>query len=186
MRLLRISALLLLAACASQADSESAAPAGDSTRNAAQTAAPPPAPAPAAVRTGPIDSTDFVVAGVEAGMDSAAVLRALGPPDSVRVDENPYDGGGRLPTWFYDGLTVLFTEEGVHGVNVEGPRHATARGVRVGDPAERVRAVYGEPTSEDSQSWDYADPADGSGLHMIGFQFAGGRVTSIFLGWVLD
>jgi hypothetical protein len=119
-------------------------------------------------------------------MDSAAVRGVLGSPDSVARVENPFNPGGEIATWRYPDLEVSFAgSEQALGVALTGSRLATARGARVGDTAERVRALYGEPgVYEDT--WDYTDARDASDRHVVRFTFRRGRVSKVFLGWLLD
>jgi len=133
----------------------------------------------------PLGDADFVVGRLKEGLDTAAVRRALGAPDSVSVEDNPYDPGGKLFDWRYHDLTVGVADEGVYGMTLTGPGVATARGLRVGDPADRVRALYGPPAAS-GDDWEYADPRDQGGMHVVRVVIAGGRVAHIFVGSVLD
>jgi len=82
-----------------------------------------------------VDTGDFAVAGVSPGTDSTVVRARLGPPDSsTRI------------TWFYRDFALLFNRSSALGViPISGPRVATSRGLRVGDPQTRVRQLYGPP-----------------------------------------
>ncbi|HEX9084057.1 MAG TPA: hypothetical protein VF836_04910, partial [Gemmatimonadaceae bacterium] len=131
-----------------------------------------------------IDSTDFVVDGLSQDSDSAAVVARLGRPDSVSVEDNPYDTGMKLPTWHYRALEVNFITTTVQSFEIIGPEVPTARGVRVGDTVERLRAAYGEPDSHDDDDWSYADSKQE--LHEIAFTIRNGRIAKVFIGTVLD
>lgn len=87
-----------------------------------------------------------------------------------------------MRVWHYRGrgIEVALTRS-IEGVTLTTPATATARGVRVGDPGERVRAAYGEPQGGTAQSWRYDDDSDPSGLHGIEVRIQGDRVASIYL-----
>ena len=104
----------------------------------------------------PIDSLDFVVAGIAFGADSNSVLRLLGAPESSTEIRD----GGRA--WNYQDLKVLFrqleVELSVQGFEIRGPRFMTARGLRVGDSRGRVRQLYGDAAEPDSFYVEFQDP----------------------------
>lgn len=133
-----------------------------------------------------LDSLDFIVAGVSAGMDSATALARLGEPDSIRVDPNPLEPGTDLLSWYYRDLSLGVRYGVVGGITLDTPGLATARGLRVGDTLERMRSLYGEPSGTSERSWYYLDPIDHRGLHAIDMRIANGTVISIFLGYWLD
>jgi hypothetical protein len=134
--------------------------------------------------SGPLQPADFVVAGIdpEPGVDSAAVVAALGAPDSILLQPHPWDTAG-LRVWYYGSrsLEVALTESVQH-FRITGSATATGRGVRVGDLVERVRAAYGERHGGVSGEWRYDDDSDPSGLHGIVFHTRNDRVTAIHLG----
>ena len=132
----------------------------------------------------PLDSTDFVLAGLTEGTASTSVLSRLGRPDSVTVDKNPYDTGGHLPTWHYPGLDADFIETAIQGFEINGPKIRTARAVGVGDTIERLMGAYGEPNSRLDDIWFYDDPHHD--LHQIAFTVRDGRVIKISIGTMLD
>jgi hypothetical protein len=135
----------------------------------------------------PLDSTDFVVDRLNDGMDSSAVRRAMGAPDSIVVEKHPYDTDATLATWFYPAVTVGFNSSAdAYQLTIESPNVATARGLRVGDPGARAQALYGFPADTVDGTWDYHDPRDPSGLHVLRIRVASGRVTSVFVGTLLD
>ena len=133
--------------------------------------------------TARLDSTDFIVVGLTQGSDSAAVFARLGQPDSVSLEDNPYDPGMKLPTWHYRAMNVNFIAE-VQSFEIIGPAIPTARGVRVGDTLERLKAVYGEPSNRYDDDWSYTDPKQD--LHQITFTVRSGRIVKVFIGTGLD
>jgi hypothetical protein len=135
----------------------------------------------------PLDSLDWVLGRLAVDVDSLAVVDALGRPDSVSYITNPFDPGIRLERWDYPALTVHYSGGAqVGGLVVHGPGFATRRGIRVGDPSERVMAAYGLPSDTADGRWAYCEPGHDDCLHQMNFQIEHGTVASIFLGWALD
>ena len=149
----------------------------------ARAPAPRVAPSESAL-SGPLQPADFVVASLdpEPGVDSAGVLAVLGPPDRIAYEPDPWDSAG-LRVWHYGSRGVAIDLRGtVQAIRITGPASATARGVRVGDPVERVRAAYGERHGGARDEWRYDDDSDPSGLHGIVFRTSNDRVATIHLG----
>lgn len=182
--ILAVTALLCLAACGREAPARAASADPATTADTQKAAAPsePAAPRP----TGPLSAADFTISGAADQTDSARVRELLGSPDSVRTEDNPFNPGDTLVTWHYPGMSVAIGDGKVYGFALTGPGAETPRGLRVGDTAERVRELYGAPGGTYENSWDYPDPADGSGLHVIRVEVENGRVTHIWVGWLLD
>ncbi len=135
----------------------------------------------------PLGPADFAVGLVHEGMDSAEVRVALGSPDSVEVVENPLDIGAKLVTWFFSDVSVhFFSSDHVVGLGIHGPGAATPRGLRVGESGDRVKELYGNPTSHYENDWDYEDPRHPEGLHVLRITVEEGVVRWIYLGWLFD
>ena len=136
----------------------------------------------------PLHPADFVLAPatLSCDADSQQVRALLGAPEGVDLEPNPFDPGNVLRLWHYPQLEVTLAGGGVLGLTLLGPPWSTHRGARVGDTPETVRRLYGEPGFAEPESWEYQDPDQGDGLHVVRFDFRHGRVTRIFLGWVLD
>ena len=137
----------------------------------------------------PVNSADFVVAGVSSELDSSAVRKLLGSPDSVTSSDHPFDVGGKLIDWWYRTLRVAYNGgTKVGGVWMLEPGVESARGLRVGDPRSRVHALYGPPASIDtaSDAWVYHDADDQSEMHLLKVFFRRNRVATVWLGWALD
>jgi hypothetical protein len=132
----------------------------------------------------PLDSTDFIVAGLKEGADSATVVGRLGRPDSVRSENNPYDVGAKLSTLHYRGLDVGFVLGTVQSFEILDPAISTARGIRVGSTVDELNAAYGKAGSQYEEDWIYLDPNED--LHQIYFTVRAGRVSKIFVGTGLD
>ena len=121
----------------------------------------------------PVDTGDFVVAGVAVGTDSTVVRAQIGRPDSsTRI------------AWFYPDFTLLFDRSSALGViTINGPRVATSRGLRVGDSQTRVRQLYGPPDYEGTV-WQYYNSLLPGKVAIV--RFTNGLVSQIQLGNIYD
>jgi hypothetical protein len=81
-------------------------------------------------------------------------------------------------------MDVDFVVATVQSFEILGPGVSTARGVRVGDTVEAMRAAYGEPSSRYEEDWTYSDPRQA--LHQITFTVRAGRIVKVFIGTGLD
>lgn len=134
-----------------------------------------------------LTDTDFVVAGLPDDADSSDVLAQLGEPDSIISVPDPEEPDVDLLAWAYPDLAVAFGDDGLrYGVTLMGPGVATARGLRTGDSTSRLRELYGRPQYRTDASWDYVAPDDPDGLHVMRVRLDAGRVSWIFLGWLLE
>jgi len=133
----------------------------------------------------PLSTVDFALGGVSENTDSAAVRRGLGKPDSVLVGASPFDVGAKLVTWRYPRLTVeFFSTDHVVGLSTTDSTVATPRGLRVGDSVTRLKQLYGETTDSCERDCDYEDPAQH--LHVMSVRIRNGRVSQLYLGYLLD
>ena len=114
--------------------------------------------------------------------------RVFGTPESVTTYDHPFDVGAKFTQWHYSGLVVdLEPYAGkVHGLTLTGQRFATPRGLHVGDDAMRIRSLYGPPRDTTQGDWEFPDSRPDAELHVIRVSFVAGRVTSIYLGWLVD
>jgi hypothetical protein len=134
-----------------------------------------------------LTDSDFVVAGLADDADSSVVLALLGEPDSVISIPDADAPDVDLLAWVYKDLAVSFGDDGLrYGVTLTGPGAGTARGLRTGDPEARVIELYGRPQHRANDSWDYLAPDDADGLHVMRVRLDDGRVSWIFLGWLLE
>ena len=140
---------------------------------------------PAQSQGDPLSKADFVLGELQEGLDSTIVRARLGKPDSVVVDSNPFDVGAKLVQWRYRHVTVdFFSTNMVVGLSTRDPVYPTHRGLRVGDPVERLKELYGEPSGSYEDSLDYDDPNER--LHVVRITVRNGRVAEIYLGSILD
>jgi hypothetical protein len=125
----------------------------------------------------PLRDEDYLLAGLATGGDSSGVETTLGLPDSTvtraRADTI---GPSEVREWWYRDVVVTFAADRVYGITLTTPRFATARGVRVGDPAEAVRAVYGSAALVAGDTLQYVEDLGGP---YVGFIIADARVSRI-------
>lgn len=137
--------------------------------------------------TGPLRPEDFRVGEARDDMSAQELRSALGEPSRVDRSENPFSPGSEIVTWHYEDLDVTLVDgEAILGFALTGPGRETARGIKVGDDADRVREIHGEPVNSQDGVWDYADPNDASGLHVLRFEMKQDKVASIYMGHLLD
>jgi len=114
----------------------------------------------------PLDDRDFGVPALTRGavddseLDSAALRRLLGAPDSIVVVRDSLDSVlEEFPEWYYRDIVVsLGQDRHVEGVLLKTSRYLTARGLRVGDGVERLMKLYGKATRLDpSPQWVLGD-----------------------------
>lgn len=147
-----------------------------------QAACAPPAP-PAL----PLQPEDFALRGVPADADSAEIRLTFGDPDSIVESPNPFVDSIPLTTWIYDGFEVRFGGQAPPiGYMIVEAGERTARGLTVGDPAELMLDLYGEPTTRFDAGWTYADATHPSVLRVINAVVLEDTVRRIYLGWALE
>lgn len=131
----------------------------------------------------PLEPADFVLSGVPRDADSAEIRMSFGEPDSVVLSRNPYEAATPLEAWYYEGLIVRYTGAAVpSSYVVTGGDEATARGIRVHDPADLVVQRYGEPVYRYDTIWTYVDPDVAAEPWVLEFLVVDGVVTRIHLG----
>lgn len=141
-----------------------------------------------AVAGPPMTAADENVGPVSLWMPAAEVRKALGPPASRGTWVTEAASGQQVQEWRYParGLTITMSraseEEAaqVDRFRVRAPsRDATSRGIRIGDPAEKVRKAYAGLLSSESTS---SSLVVGSVYDGVIFTLERGRVTEIFVG----
>ena len=91
----------------------------------------------------------FNGASIELNTDIQAVVQVLGDPSEI-TEQTTCHGtqGGNDKTYKYDGFTITTypkdNQDFVMEINVTSPAIPTAKGVKVGDTADAVKAAYGE------------------------------------------
>jgi len=140
--------------------------------------------APPSTTIQPFDTTDLVVAGLRQGMDSAAVARLLGPPDSISAEPDGRDARTKLVEWHYPAVSISLGSNGkLGGVSITSGAVATKRGLRLGDSRARLVSLYGLPADTTGQAWQY-ETVDG--LYVMQIDFLAGVVRRVYLGHFYD
>jgi hypothetical protein len=141
---------------------------------------PPPAP-PAA----PLEPDDFVLGGIPAGADTAEVRLSFGDPDSVTAGDNLFDAGEPFATWHYTGFEVRFSGALPAGYLIMERGEETARGMRVGDPADELQRRYGEPDTRADDSWIYVEDTEERDPRILDFRVQLDTIRRIYIGRTL-
>ena len=119
--------------------------------------------------------SDLVVAGLPFHADTAAVRAHLGEPTSRKEAR-----------WTYRGLVIYFDQQGrLHQAHLTSPRYATARGLRVGEPVDRVTPLYGATCYEHSFTFCRRITSDFDERGII-VEVHRGHVTRIVIGAVFE
>ena len=118
-----------------------------------------------------LSDSEFVVAGIGPGADSSLVRKLLGAP-LHRTSA----------TWQYNGIEVVFAKAEVDWVRVTSRRYSTRRGLRVGDDATRITALYGQ-TCGPPGDYTFCGPEDHRGLMVI---VQHGKVIELRIGPQID
>lgn len=135
----------------------------------------------------PLQPEDFTLRGVPLEADSAEIRLTFGDPDSIVESRNPFVDSIPLTTWIYEGFEVRFGGEGPPiGYMILERGESTARGLSVGDPAELVLELYGQPSARFEPGWTYADTTDATVLRVINAVVMEDTVRRIYLGWALE
>jgi hypothetical protein len=143
--------------------------------------------APPASPVLPLQPEDFTLRGVPTDADSAEIRLTFGDPDSIVETANPFADTIPLTTWIYDGFEVRFGGPPApigYLITVRGER--TARGASVGDEADQLLGLYGEPTTVFAPNWTWTDTTNAAALRVINAVVRADTVRSIYLGWALE
>lgn len=82
---------------------------------------------------------DFKLAGFRPFDQRTDVEKALGRPEKVETTNN----GWLLETLYYNDVNMTFYLGGAVSITATSPKYPSARGIRVGDPVEKVFQAYG-------------------------------------------
>jgi hypothetical protein len=134
----------------------------------------PPAP--------PLEPEDFTLAGVPLDADTTEIRLSFGDPDSATVGDNPFDAEVPLVVWYYPAFEARFSGARAVGYMVTGGEEATLRGIRIGDPVDRVLRAYGAPTVEQPSRWTWAESDPELGLRVVDFVIEDDVVTRVYVG----
>jgi hypothetical protein len=120
-------------------------------------------------------AADLVVAGVTIDADSATVRRVLGAPSRAT-----------RTGWQYPDLLVSFKRGKVSILSLTGPSHRTSCGLRVGDPAGRVRTLYRSCIEGASSLYTACWTTEDFDERAITISLHNGHVVRINVGRILE
>ena len=132
----------------------------------------------------PLSDNDFVIAGISDETTPGRIQKVLGRPSSIHSYPHPFDPDARTIQWRYGALSLIFSGEVLTGIYLNTAKHATSRGLRVGDSVDKLIHLYGKPNGAYETDWDYQDP--GNEMHVIRVLVKRKRVVLIYLGWLTD
>jgi hypothetical protein len=131
----------------------------------------------------PLEPEDFLLRGLPDDADSAEVRLSFGEPDSIVESPNPFDAQEPIESWYYPGFLIQYSgDPRPVSFVITGGDEATLRGIRVGDPADHVLRLYGQPPYRYDAVWTYVDPLDPDGVFVIEFLVEDDVVSRIHLG----
>ena len=131
------------------------------------------------------DATELTLAGLDLEADSSEVVRILGRPQSVRWYEHPNDIGARYQRLYYRSVVVFMGPDGLKlGVKLIASDVSTRRGLAVGDPVDRAIELYGVPDERVGTELRWRIAAKYHPQLVV--EARGGRVASIFVGYVVE
>lgn len=143
----------------------------------------------------PLNASDFVLAKIRLQMTRDEVLRTLGAPLDKIVDEDPSlhnpDYTCYYETWSYPQLKIIFLtsaanddpmpETGlVFAIEATSPKYATPRGIKVGDPKDKLFKEYGKPIVSEG-FYSYEDD-----MSTLSFTIEDGMINCITVYLLLD
>ena len=131
--------------------------------------------------------SDLVVAGLGPATDSTQAVRALGSPRSTRAYRLYNDGELPVVDWEFHDLTLTFRSGSLFMARITGRSVPTRRGLRIGDPAERVVELYAWPrqSHSDATRWLFARSTAPSNWQGMVVRLGGGVVKEIIVGTVI-
>jgi len=129
----------------------------------------------------------LVVAGLGPATDSTQAVRALGAPRSTRAYRLYNDGELPVVDWEFHDLTLTFRSGSLFMARITGRSVPTRRGLRIGDPAERVVELYAWPrqSHSDATRWLFARSTAPSNWQGMVVRLGGGVVKEIIVGTVI-
>jgi uncharacterized protein YceK len=102
-----------------------------------------------------ISLDDLQLGNVKLDMPYEKVLDVMkSKPENEETDE--YEGMEAKTLFYKDGTEIYLVDGAVYSINVISGDYPTPRGLKVGDTAERLKELYGEPNNKnDATHWGY-------------------------------
>lgn len=128
---------------------------------------------------------DRAISGVRIGNTKAQVRASLGTPQKSRAGKNEF--GSFVQYSYAGGITVMFQgEDRVSSVVTTGLGDRTSSGIGVGSPEDAVKNIAGIHCENIGSSRSCHTGRLVSGRKVTDFRMSNGKVTSVFVGKVLD
>lgn len=124
---------------------------------------------------------DLKLAGVNVYDPEDRVRCVLGQPSKTEniVHGNMSKEGNKL---YYQGVIVeLLKGTGVARITSDSAEYPTARGLRVGDPVEKVYELYGKPKLEENDQIHYSFGKDDFDVFMVKLKDGKVSLVSVYL-----
>ena len=128
---------------------------------------------------------DRAISGVRIGNTKAQVRASLGTPQKSRAGQNEF---GRFVQYSYaGGITVMFQgEDRVSSVVTTGLGDRTSSGIGVGSEEAAVKNISGIHCESIGSTRSCHTGRLVNGRKVTDFRLSNGKVTSVFVGKVLD
>jgi hypothetical protein len=128
---------------------------------------------------------DKGISGVRIGNTKAQVRASLGTPQKSRAGQN--DFGHFVQYTYAGGITVMFQgEDRVSSIVTTGLGDRTSSGIGVDSPEDAVKNISGIKCETIGSSRSCHTGRFVNGRKITDFRISGGKVTSVFVGQVLD
>lgn len=101
-----------------------------------------------------ITEKDFKIGKIELYMKFSDVRNAIGK-DPIESSEETDEIGKSMTLKYDDGTVIQLLDDEVYSISVTSSDYITPRGLAIGDSAEKVIDLYGEPLNKESVTWDF-------------------------------
>ena len=97
-----------------------------------------------------LSENDFFITGLHYRADSAAVVKAIGLPDSIKEIKQTWRfNHSGFSCWYYPDYQLYFNPvNSLDGILIQHSGFLTAKGLGVGDSFSRVRELYGDSSND--------------------------------------
>jgi hypothetical protein len=127
----------------------------------------------------------FKIAKITLGSDLKAAEKSFGKPDSIESTSSIGIDSVEEQLYYFNGVTALIANDKVSRLECVNPKYKTPKGLKVGDPVEKVFKSLGKTqiwNIENHKSAQYAlwPPCD---TYLI-FEIEGEKVSKIILDYI--
>jgi hypothetical protein len=141
--------------------------------------------------------SDYCLSGFCPSDDTAKARKCFGQPDSLRRYYHRVCAD-TLTDWFYRGLKLVWSSDHkMLAMDIDSSNHPLSRGLKVGDSAQAMVRLFGEPTRGYKEhertrrtfngQYVYEERATGhaAGPSLI-FYLNGEQIRFIYIGWLCE